>query len=189
MDAIDVLVALFLTVFGAWAMFPAGFMNQHFALSRPNLFVGRRVHTVITVSISHVDAVHLGLNLATLLSVGREVLSQVGPGQFWLLWAISGLAGSFASLYAHPSHYQAVGASGALYGLSGYLAASADSGYRVLCFGHVVTPAQSIVMNCAAAAALEGAGIHGGTDKWMHLGGAAGGAFIFPLMQGLIAQY
>jgi len=73
----------------------------------------------LTYGFLHGGLVHLTVNMITLWSLGRAVLSRVGPGGFALLYggAILGGAAGFALLA--PDLRPMVGASGALFGLAG----------------------------------------------------------------------
>jgi membrane associated rhomboid family serine protease len=68
----------------------------------------------------HFGAAHLGMNMLTLWSVGGFVERLFGRIGFLLLYAVSGLAGSFASVLFNPSAVSA-GASGAIFGVAGGL--------------------------------------------------------------------
>src|SRR5262249_34010685 len=63
---------------------------------------------------------HLFFNMWVLLSVGGLMEQLTGKGGFLLLYLMSGVAGSIASLYWSPNLVSA-GASGAIFGLFGGL--------------------------------------------------------------------
>ena len=73
----------------------------------------------VTYAFLHGGVVHLLVNMMTLYSLGRLVISRVGEWRFLLLYAISALGGAlgFAALTSVPRPM--VGASGALFGLVG----------------------------------------------------------------------
>ena len=85
----------------------------------------------------HFGALHLGMNLMTLVALGRELESRLGSGRFGVVFLFSGIIGFVASdvwcfISASPS--LTGGASGGLYGLIGaligYLFARKDPRYR-----------------------------------------------------------
>jgi membrane associated rhomboid family serine protease len=69
----------------------------------------------------HAGLWHLGLNMLTLVSLGRPLVARLGRGRFWLLWLAATLGGGLG--YAALSHLPQpmIGASGALFGLAGAL--------------------------------------------------------------------
>ncbi|MGH8607131.1 MAG: rhomboid family intramembrane serine protease [Gammaproteobacteria bacterium] len=69
----------------------------------------------------HFGIFHLGFNMIALLSVGTLVERLFGHARFATLYLVAGLAGSVASLVAHPQIVSA-GASGAVFGVYGALA-------------------------------------------------------------------
>ena len=73
----------------------------------------------VTYAFLHGGIMHLLVNMMTLYSLGRLVISRVGQWRFLLLYAISALGGAlgFAALTSVPRPM--VGASGALFGLVG----------------------------------------------------------------------
>ena len=73
----------------------------------------------LTYAFLHGGIVHLGVNMLTLYSLGRLVISRVGEGRFLLLYAISALGGALGFAALSPALRPMVGASGALFGLVG----------------------------------------------------------------------
>jgi rhomboid protease GluP len=76
---------------------------------------------LVTSNFMHAGLLHLGLNCAALLFIGPEAEAVLGYRSFLAVYLLSGLAGSSASFLA--SDLVTVGASGALFGLLGALAA------------------------------------------------------------------
>ncbi len=75
---------------------------------------------LFTCMFLHFGAVHLGMNMLALWNLGRFVERLFGNAGFLLLYLISGLAGSLASVIWNPSVVSA-GASGAIFGVAGGL--------------------------------------------------------------------
>ena len=69
----------------------------------------------------HNDIMHISMNMLSLYMVGRMVERLFGLWAYITIYVISGLFGSFASIYMHPVGW-AVGASGAIFGIFGALA-------------------------------------------------------------------
>lgn len=70
----------------------------------------------------HYGVLHLGFNMWCLWSLGNIAERLFGKGRFLLLYILSGLGGSAASLLWHP-YIVSAGASGAVFGIAGALAA------------------------------------------------------------------
>jgi membrane associated rhomboid family serine protease len=183
-SVVELLAAAFLAVFAGWCVLPYGTMQTHFTLSRRGAFSEGRYYTLVTIAVSHAEPLHLLLNLATLLSVGPEVEARLGSRRFAALYALAALVGSAASLAGHLNgHYRSLGGSGALFGLSGYLATTAAQHHQVLLYGVAMSPTQALVASLVLGAGL--ARNNGGTDNWMHAGGALAGAVAFPKLLAL----
>lgn len=89
---------------------------------RPN-FPGQGIAMFATYALLHAGALHLVVNMLTLWSLGRETVARVGPGRFLTIYALSALGGAVAFGLLAPTLRPMVGASGALFGLAGALAA------------------------------------------------------------------
>ena len=79
---------------------------------------------LLTCMFLHFGAVHLGMNMLALWNLGRFVERMFGNTGFLLLYLLSGLAGSLASVIWNPTVVSA-GASGAIFGVAGGLLAGA----------------------------------------------------------------
>jgi membrane associated rhomboid family serine protease len=76
---------------------------------------------VITSVFTHVEPLHIGLNMLTLYFLGPPVEAVLGRARFLALYLVAGLTGSAAVMLFSNSHQQTLGASGALFGLMGAL--------------------------------------------------------------------
>jgi membrane associated rhomboid family serine protease len=76
---------------------------------------------VITSVFTHVEPLHIGLNMLTLFFIGPPVEMVLGRARFVALYLVSGLTGSAAVMLFSSAHTQTLGASGALFGLMGAL--------------------------------------------------------------------
>ena len=70
----------------------------------------------------HYGVLHLGFNMWCLWSLGNLAERLFGNGRFLMIYILSGLGGSAASLVWHP-YVVSAGASGAVFGIAGALAA------------------------------------------------------------------
>jgi membrane associated rhomboid family serine protease len=89
---------------------------------RPN-FTGQPVAMFATYALLHAGALHLVVNMLTLVSLGREVVARAGAARFLAVYGISALGGAMAFGLLASTLRPMVGASGALFGLAGALAA------------------------------------------------------------------
>ncbi|MCB2378315.1 rhomboid family intramembrane serine protease [Hymenobacter sp. BT635] len=83
---------------------------------------------LLTSCFLHGGLAHLLLNSLALLFLGRLTESMVGPGRLLLVYLLSGVGGSVASVWWHAQGVNSVGASGAIFGLYGLLLALAVTG-------------------------------------------------------------
>lgn len=106
----------------AWAYEFGGFWPGLLRDWRPN-YAGQPMLMFITYGFLHGGLVHLGVNMLTLVSLGRAVVDRVGQLRFVVLYtlAIWGGAAGYAALTTGLRPM--VGASGALFGLAGALLA------------------------------------------------------------------
>jgi len=102
---------------GAFALVPARLF--HAATALPGPFPAGV--TLFTSMFLHVGILHLAFNGYALVIIGADVERLLGWGGFLVLYLLSGLFGSLAS-YAFNTGISA-GASGAIFGLIGGLAA------------------------------------------------------------------
>lgn len=75
---------------------------------------------LLTSTFVHIGVIHIGLNVWVLWSIGQLVERLTGNVGFLILYVLSGLFGSLASVYRNPTVLSA-GASGAVFGAFGGL--------------------------------------------------------------------
>lgn len=120
----------------------------------------------------HIGIIHIALNMWVLWDIGRLMERVVGNTGFLVLYIISGLCGSVASVAYNP-YVLSAGASGAVFGLFGGLL-----GFLVL--GRGCMPTEIVTSLRSSATAFVGYNlifgfIIRGIDNAAHLGGFAGG--------------
>ncbi len=82
-----------------------------------------RPSRLFTCMFLHAGIIHLVFNMWALWDMGRLAERFYGNLQFLILYLISGIAGAIASLYFGAQTTVSVGASGAIFGVTGALAA------------------------------------------------------------------
>jgi membrane associated rhomboid family serine protease len=114
---------------------------------------------------------HLAFNMYTLYLLGNPIEYAFGKNKFLIVFTVSLLTGSLASVFLNTSNHASVGASGAIFGLFGALLITGNSiGVNVREIGVI------IALNFALGFIL------GGVDWRAHLGGLLGGAICAQLL-------
>lgn len=124
---------------------------------------------LITPIFLHVDILHIGFNSYALFSFGQQVEQSFGRFRFLLAYLLSGVAGTAMSFLLSAN--ASVGASGAIFGLVGVLAAyyyryrrRMTAGSRALSNVVIV-----VIMNLIYGFTSPG------VDNWGHIGGLLAG--------------
>ena len=126
---------------------------------------------VVTAAFVHGSPMHLAMNVSALVVMGRFVEAFLPRWRLPLVYAASGVAGSLVSLWLEPR--PSLGASGAIMGVAGYLAAI---GYCAP--GLLPKSARSGVIGSIGATAWLGLVGAAFIDNAAHAGGLLGGAVI-----------
>ena len=125
----------------------------------------------ITVALTHGGEWHLAFNMYSLYILGTPIESAYGRNKFLVIFTLSLLTGSFASVFFNTGNFASVGASGAVFGL----------------FGAFLIVGKTIGANIREIAIIIGLNfvvgfILGGVDWRAHLGGLVGGALAAQLI-------
>ena len=128
-------------------------------------------YRLITVALTHGGLMHLGFNMYSLYILGTPIESAYGRNKLLVIFNISLLTGSFASVFFNNGNFVSVGASGAVFGL----------------FGAFLIVGKTIGVNIREIAIIIGLNfvvgfILGGVDWRAHLGGLLGGALAAQLI-------
>jgi rhomboid protease GluP len=121
-------------------------------------------YRLFTVALTHGGLTHLAFNMFSLLVLGNPLEAAFGKVRFLVIFFISLLAGSLASIYFSQGAVYSVGASGAVFGL----------------FGALMIVGKRIGADVKEIAVIVGLNfaigfIFGGVDWRAHLGGLIGG--------------
>jgi len=90
-------------------------------LHAPSVILKGEYYRLFTSIFMHGDGMHIVMNMLSLYIVGTMVEKLFSKTSYLLIYFVSALIGSFTSIYMHLGG-QAVGASGAIFGLFGALA-------------------------------------------------------------------
>ncbi|RYY41035.1 MAG: rhomboid family intramembrane serine protease [Chitinophagaceae bacterium] len=126
---------------------------------------------LITCYFLHAGVFHLLLNMITLLQVGVYLEPIIGRWRLLMLYFVSGLGASIASLYFHSEPVVIVGASGAVFGFFGC--------FIVLLLSKVLPPTwrKSLLLTMGVLVVLNLLnGLKEGIDNAAHIGGLLTGA-------------
>ncbi len=125
---------------------------------------------LITPVFLHASLLHIGVNMYSLWALGPAVERFFGHGRFLAIYLLAGISGVLLSLVMSPN--PSVGASGAIFGLLGALAA--------FLYLHRATFGQfgAVQLRQLLFVALInlGLGLSPGIDNWGHVGGMLAGA-------------
>jgi membrane associated rhomboid family serine protease len=127
---------------------------------------------LLTAELLHGHWFHVGLNLLSLLAVGRLVEVHGSPVYLPIVFVFSAVGASLASLWLQPGT-TSVGASGAIMGLVGFLAVMGYRRRHALPRGFMKSISLSIALTAGA-----GLVAHHVVDNAAHFGGLLTGALL-----------
>ncbi len=136
--------------------------------SSSEILEDKEYYRLLTSTFLHADVLHLVLNMFYLYTLGGNLLSILGPVWFFVVYILSGIGGSLASLKFSPNT-KSVGASGSLFGILGSV------GFLFLVQGNmqgVMSVILSLVINFAFSQAVKN------IDDWGHIGGFISGFLV-----------
>jgi tetratricopeptide (TPR) repeat protein len=119
----------------------------------------------------HIGIIHIGFNMWCLFSLGALAARVFDRWTYLLIYSVTGIAGSVASLWWHPSQVGA-GASGAIFGLAGALLAALYLGKLPIPKDAIRATMKSLLVFSAYNLFL---GLRSGVDNSAHLGGLISG--------------
>lgn len=137
---------------------------------------------LVSATFLHAGAIHLAFNMWALWETGRLAERLYGNIPLALIYAVSGLAGSIASLYFSARSGVSVGASGAIFGVVGCLLAAIFTKAGKLPPGLVASLRSSMLMFVGYS--LFMGFVAGFIDNAAHIGGLVAGFAMGALLAG-----
>ncbi|MFO7569894.1 MAG: rhomboid family intramembrane serine protease [Smithellaceae bacterium] len=119
----SVIVALFLMAIHVAVSDNLNTFVERYGASASKIMAGE-VYRNATALLLHADAVHLVGNMAGIILFGAVVCTVNGFGAGWLMILLTGLFGNYLNASLHQAHHMAIGASTAVFGAVGLLAAA-----------------------------------------------------------------
>jgi membrane associated rhomboid family serine protease/Tfp pilus assembly protein PilF len=126
---------------------------------------------LLTSNYVHIGIIHIVFNMWCLFSLGALAERVFERWTYFLIYTVTGIAGSLASLWWHPLAVGA-GASGAIFGIAGAL-------ITALYLGKLPIPKEAIQGTMKSLLAFAGynlfLGLRSGVDNAAHIGGLVSG--------------
>lgn len=144
---------------------------------RKDLVAEGELYRIVSVTLVHGGIIHLLSNMYALYLVGPVVERLYGSARFLLFYVLTAAAGSMLSYVITPN--DAVGASGAIFGLFGILFVAQRIHHPLMdrqARSITTQIGALIVINLVFGFGLAGGGIP--IDNWAHIGGLLAGAWI-----------
>jgi membrane associated rhomboid family serine protease len=132
---------------------------------------GKDLYRLASPVFLHGDLWHIAMNMYSLQNVGPIAERYFGPGRFIMSYLTAGIAGNLLSAMMSPN--PALGASGAIFGVSGMILVFLQRNEWL--FGRQGEAMQSSVVQNIGINLFYGF-MNPRVDNWGHLGGAIGGA-------------
>jgi rhomboid protease GluP len=172
---LNVAAFLLMALFGASPLDPTGEQLLAWGANFGPLTLGGEWWRLLSATFIHIGIIHLALNMQCLWRLGNLAERLFGNWAFLMLYILSGLGGSVASLWWNPNTIGA-GASGAIFGVAGGLLA-------FLYFAKLAVPRTTIQSTLASTLVFVGYNLlYGftstGIDNAAHIGGLVTGALV-----------
>jgi rhomboid protease GluP len=171
MTIVSINVIIFI-ITGLLSFFGDFDVYEHLSSGYQSVIMDHEYYRLLTSMFTHAGIEHLGNNMLMLIIMGTYLERAVGPKRYLLIYFLSGIGGSFASMYANI--YQGklvagVGASGAIFGVMG-----AFLFVVIIHKGHAegLSSRQMIFL---VIFAIYGGMVQTGVDNYAHIGGAVTG--------------
>src|SRR5882724_105806 len=120
---VNVAVFLLMAVSGVSVTSPTGLQLVKWGADWGPLSLSTQPWRLLTSNYVHIGIIHIGFNMWCLFSLGALAARVFDRWTYLLIYSVTGIAGSVASLWWHPNQVGA-GASGAIFGLAGALLAA-----------------------------------------------------------------
>lgn len=171
--ALNVIVFLAMLADGAGLMQPNSAVHLRWGANFGPLTKDGQWWRLLACTFLHFGLIHLAMNMWVLWGAGGLVERLYGNASFLAIYLFAGLSGSFASLYWNADKVVSAGASGAVFGVYGALAAfvlrEPGSVPKSVLKSLTVSTLAFVVYSIAFGAVVSG------IDNAAHAGGLAGG--------------
>jgi rhomboid protease GluP len=168
---INVAVFLLMTLTGVSLESPTTTQLVKWGADWGPLSWGKQPQRLLTSNYVHIGIIHIALNMWCLFNLGTLAKRIFDRWTYLLVYTATGIAGSIASLWWHPSVVGA-GASGAIFGLAGAL-------ITALYLAKLSIPKEVVQANMKSLLSFAGYnlvfGLRLGVDNAAHIGGLASG--------------
>ncbi len=168
---INLLIFVVMIFYGVSPMAPTGDQLIEWGANYRPKTLGGEPWRLFTSMFLHFGVIHIAFNMYALYSLGSMLEPFIGRWRFLVLYLVSGLGGSAVSLWWHDDNAVAAGASGAIFGIFGVLAA--------LLTTNLIDPSVrgQMLKSVAISIGLNlMIGLSGGIDNSAHIGGLLTGA-------------
>ncbi len=169
---VNAIIFVLMTLDGGAILLPRGETLVDWGANYGPLTLGGQWWRLLTCTFVHIGIIHIGLNMWVLWDIGQLVERLAGNVGFLLLYLLSGLFGSLASVYWNPQVLSA-GASGAVFGafggLMGFVLLRGDSIPKSILGGLRNSGTSFLFYNLIFGFSIKG------IDMAAHLGGLAAG--------------
>jgi membrane associated rhomboid family serine protease len=175
---INVAVFVLMTLTGASFISPTSAQLLKWGADWGPLSLTTQPWRILTSNYVHIGIIHIGFNMWCLLNLGALAQRIFDRWTYLLIYTATGIAGSVASLWWHPTVVGA-GASGAIFGLAGALIAALYLGKLPIPKEAIKSTMKSLLMFAAYNLFF---GLTQGIDNAAHIGGLASGLALGALL-------
>ena len=168
---VNVAVFVLMTLTGVSLLSPTSAQLLKWGANWGPLSLGTQPWRILTSNYIHIGIIHIGFNLWCLLNLGALAQRIFDRWTYLLIYTATGVAGSIASLWWHPTVVGA-GASGAIFGLAGALLSALYLGKLPIPKDAVQSTMKSLLTFAAYNLFF---GLSRGIDNAAHIGGLASG--------------
>lgn len=157
-------------------------LTRSFALFGPAIYIYKQYYRFFTTMFMHGSLTHIFFNMYALYVLGNILENTMGRKRFALVYFGSGILGAAFTYLVNP-YILSVGASGAIFGLFGFVLYA-----RIFRYSHVSPEIQGSLFRILGINFLIALLPHANIDVWSHTGGLLGG-FLLGMIIGPGAGY
>ena len=172
---LNLLVYVLMCATGVSLFDPTGAQLVRWGSNVSSLTLHGQPWRLLTSVFVHAGMSHLLLNAFSLWLLGTLVEARVGTGRLLAVYLASGVAGSLATLWYHSAGVNSAGASGAIFGLYGFLLLLLVS-RRMVLDKFDRRAMLGLVLYLVLSSLISG--LSGNTDNAAHVGGLLAGSLV-----------